>query len=107
MYKVNSFGKEYNVEVYRSAYTENNTPAVMLVTDEGEPFAILTVNIEDSNNLERFGYKDAAFVDVNNCPWAESFLTENGLAKPLGLHGVSGYCEYPLYRFFLDRIKEY
>lgn len=98
--KVNCYGKSYGVSVTKSAYRDNNSLAVLLTcTDEdcyGEPFAVLTVNLCDGMANEEYAY-----VDTNNCPWAEEFIKENNLGTPTGLMGYSGYCSYPLYLFSL------
>ena len=91
---VKSYGKTYEVEVSRSAYRNNNSLAIILTCTNGEPFATLTVNL--NSGLEG---EDFAFVDTNNCPWAEDFIRENALGTPTGLTQRSGFCTYPLYHF--------
>ena len=66
-----------------------------------EPLARLTVNLQDYKNLK----DNQAFIDTNNCPWAEEFLKENKFAKPTGIMGHSGYCVYPLYEFDLEELN--
>ena len=100
-YKLNYYGKEYNVRIERTYYTSNNTLALSLITDSGEPFCTLTVNIADSS---LFADKIHAFVDTNNCPFAEEFIAENNLGFPVGYVGHSGFCSYPLYHFYLNAI---
>jgi putative membrane protein len=48
---------------------------------------------------------DKAFVDTNNCPWAEKFISDNKLGKPTGIKAASGYCVYPQYRFDMEKLK--
>lgn len=101
--KVISYGETYDVEVFRTTYQSNDSLAIILRdAHTGEPFATLTVNLPDG----AFGDKHYAFVDTNNCPWAEEFIKENELGEPTGLLGHSGYCEYPLYEFYIDKIEE-
>lgn len=102
IYDVELYGETYEVNPYRSTYRDNDSLAVMLKTTEGEPFATLTVNLDESYFLP----EDMAFVDTNNCPWAEEFLSESRLAKSLNNFAESGYCRYPLYKFDLDRIPD-
>lgn len=64
---------------------------------EGQ-FETISVNLTD----EQLTDKDCFFVDTNNCPWAESFLEVNGIAKPTGNLGFSGFCVYPEYRMVMD-----
>lgn len=55
---------------------------------------------------EKGANKETAYVDVNNCPWAQKFIEENKLGEFTGKYGQSGFCIYPLYKFNLDKIKE-
>lgn len=98
-YEINSYGKTYNVRIERKAYAYNNTLALSLIAESGEPFCNLTVNLTESTI---WGDDKTAFVDTNNCPWAEQFIEENGLGYPMGYVARSGFCTYPLYRFTLD-----
>lgn len=89
------------VVAYRATYSNNDTLAVLLETEEGEPFATITVNIMDDVANGEYQY-----VDTNNCPWAPKFIEENGLGSPTGIMGFSGFCQYPLFRFNLEQIPE-
>ncbi len=100
-YDYRLYENHYRVTPYRSAYSSNDTLAVILMEDTGEPFGKLTVNLMDSDKLAD---GRTAFVDTNNLPGAEEFLTENRLAVFTGIRRPSGWCSYPLYRFDLDRI---
>lgn len=64
------------------------------------PYCDITVNLPD----ERLSGEDCAFVDVNNAPFLPKFLEANGLAEPTGMHGFSGWCVYPEYRFNMDKV---
>lgn len=99
--KVKCWGKEYDVTIRSASYAVNDNYAVILTETTGEPFATLTVNLENSKLTK--GY---AFVDTNNCPWAEEFIKENNLGEFTGATRQQGYCVYPLYRFNTDKIKE-
>lgn len=46
---------------------------------------------------EHIGIPNAFYVDTNNCPFAEDFLTQNNIATKTNLTKHSGFCEYPLY----------
>jgi len=103
-YVVDSYGKSYKVSLSARNYTDGNL-AIRMDYFDGEvrcwlPFANLTVNL--GMKLD----SDCAFLDVNNCPWARDFVEDNGLGESTGLWMPSGFCEYPLYRFKLDKIKE-
>ena len=84
-----------------NSYLMNDHLAIELICDDYEPFATLTVNLPGS-----LPEKDLAYVDTNNCPWAEEFLKETGLAQPTGETARSGYCEYPLCKFDVERIQD-
>lgn len=96
---VTDFGT-YEVTLEVSEYLDNDTLAIELIdVKENEPFAILTVN------LDTYGAdKETAYVDINNCPWALKFIEENKLGEFVGKYGQSGFCLYPLYKFYLKKI---
>ena len=99
-YPVRSYGKTYEVNLVRKTYLHPRTLCVQTYTKEGEPFATLTVNL-----CSKLQSPTHAFVDTNNCPWAEQFLVSNGLAWPVqNIRRNSGFCSYPLYEFDLNRI---
>lgn len=102
MYKVNSFGKEYDVTVNIMEYIDGGLALTMDYMDEDchclMPFATLTTNLGRQN----YGY---AYVDVNNCPWAEESIGKYGLGKFVGETCNSGFCVYPLYEFNLGKIE--
>lgn len=94
---------ETEVELDIQQYANNGRIAVELISfedGEPEPFGSLTVNI-DAPAPDYCGY-----LDTNNLSNAEKFVTENGLGEFTGLTGRSGYCEYPLYLFNADRLRE-
>ena len=64
-----------------------------------EPYANLTVNFH-----EFIGAKNCAYIDTNNCPFADEIL-KTGIAKDTGLTKRSGYCEYPLWQFDENYLK--
>ena len=65
------------------------------------PFARLTANFS-----EFIGLKNAAYIDTNNCPFANQ-LFEKGIARDTGLKKTSGRCEYPLWIFNKDFLLEH
>lgn len=76
------------------------------VNEDGyfEPWCDVTVNLPYS----RLPLDDGeAYVDVNNCPELERFITENGLGESLHIIGSSGWCSYPLYRFNMDEVRKH
>lgn len=93
---VTDFGT-YDVDIFVSRYCDNGNLALQLISPTEGPFATLTVNL---GKLEK-GY---AYVDTNNCPWAETFIREHKLGEPMGATKASGYCVYPLYVFDMDKL---
>lgn len=102
-YEVDSYGKTYDVRIEANRYMDNNTLAISLICSTGEPFCNLTVNLFES---AIWGDKDTAFVDTNNCPWAEEFIAEHELGEPVGYSASSGFCTYPLYKFNLEKVLD-
>lgn len=89
-------GTKEKVRIYKDFYYSNGCVFYGLVDKNEEPYADLTVNLNSP-----FQSKSKAFLDINNCPWAEDFVTANGLGEFTGIMGHSGYCDYPLYDFSL------
>jgi hypothetical protein len=46
-----------------------------------------------------------AYIDVNNCDFANQ-LCEQGLATDTGLYKTSGFCQYPLWQFSEETLRE-
>lgn len=46
------------------------------------------------------------YLNVNDMPDIEKFITENELGEFTGFTQRSGYCEYPLYLFNVDKLRE-
>ncbi len=65
-----------------------------------EPYACLTTSFG-----EFIGIKDSAYIDTNNCPFAEQLLEQN-IAEPAGLSRRSGFCQYPLWVFKEEFLRE-
>ena len=99
---VTGFGT-YDVNIHKTSYCNNGALAITLDSPTEGQFATLTVNLgEFAEGLT----EGLAFVDTNNCPWAEAFIEEHGLGKFTGYFGRSGYCRYPLYEFDLSKLGE-
>ena len=64
-------------------------------------YATLTTSFGDF-----IGIKNAAYIDTNNCPFANQLL-EQGVAVQTGLSRRSGYCQYPLWIFDENFLKEH
>lgn len=100
MFTVTTDYGTFNVEAFRASYHNNGTLAVSLKTTDGEPFCTLTVNLVDGIASDEYQY-----VDTNNCPWALDFIESNGLGVSTGITTSSGFWQYPLVRFNIDKIK--
>lgn len=98
-YNVKLYGETYKVFLYADRYANNDRLAILLIDEDGEDFGDLTVNLVREHCPE-----GCAFVDTNNCPWAEEFINKNHLGEFLGTYGYSGYCSYPLYKFDMKKI---
>ena len=68
--------------------------------EEDEEYAVLTVSFG-----EFIGAKDCAYIDTNNCYFAQQLLVQ-GIAEDTGLSKSSGFCQYPLWHFTEDLLKE-
>ncbi len=58
-----------------------------------EPFAVLTKSFG-----EFIGAKNCAYIDTNNCPFADAFI-KLGIARDTGFTKESGFYSYPLWAF--------
>lgn len=93
---------DVNVELSMSQYTDNGNIYLELVNTEGEypePYGNITVNLVEVP-------KYCGYVDTNNMLEMEKFLEENDLGDFTGITLKSGFCEYPLYVFNVDKLRE-
>lgn len=96
--KIHTHHGDYDIRLVFKRYAQNGNLCIGLVmTDTGEPFSTITVNIEKLPE----GY---FCVDTNNGPHYEAFLIENNIGTPVGTSLASGYCTYPIYE--LNTSKE-
>ena len=93
----------------RTDESDQGTPVKVIVTKYTNPetlaILLITVNLVSSPYGDvKYQDESHAYIDTNNCPWAEEFLQENGIAKPdpRDIYGMSGFCAYPLYEFNPD-----
>lgn len=96
------YGKEYEVSIEINTYLNNGCMYIGLV-EQGEypeSYGDLTVNLA-GKAPDYCGY-----VDLNNMPELEKFIAENDLGEFTGLTQRSGFCEYPLYLFNVDKLRE-
>jgi hypothetical protein len=67
-----------------------------------EPYLSATVCLPESSLLENKATD--AFVNTNGDKGIIPFLEGYGIATPLDITAISGYCSYPAYRFNLDKL---
>lgn len=82
-------------------------PGLAVVLDEvGEgpemlgQYATLTLSFGEFISI-----KNSAYIDVNNCPFAEQLLSQ-GVAAQTGFTKTSGFCTYPLWVFQEEFLRE-
>lgn len=97
------WGGHNNVYLEINNYLDNNNMFIHLMAREDgfdEPYGNVTVNL----GIKVPDY--CAYVDLNNMPELEGFIEENGLGEFTGIVQRSGFCEYPLYMFNVDKLRE-
>ena len=86
-------------------------PDVMAITlidaSDHIPYTVLSVNLPRHRHMGL----NRTYIDTNNCLCAEKFLENLKEAHPVLENGQpvtekSGFCEYPLYEFDEDFLKE-
>ena len=68
--------------------------------DFADEYAILTTSFGEFISI-----KNSAYIDVNNCPFAQQLL-DYGIAEETRLYKSSGFCKYPLWVFNEDFLRE-
>jgi len=100
--KIKGLFQEYEVKVNKTQYYNGNLAITLDCYDDEynfwEPYGNLTVN------LDKKLPPNQAYVDTNNMPNAEAFIAEYNLGEPTGEYGFSGFCCYPLYRFYESEV---
>ena len=88
-------------------FTGQEMPGLAIILDrlgstpeETEQYAVLTTSFGEFISI-----KDCAYIDTNNCYFAPELL-EQGIAENTGLTKRSGFCEYPLWHFKEDFLRE-
>ena len=82
--------------VEQTTYASNGRYALQAY-DDGEPYAVLTVNIEAYDT--DFPNAKFMFLDTNNVPGIKKSLLDAGLIEDTGLKVQSGFCTYPVVRW--------
>lgn len=102
-FKFPFLGTDYNICLKEEHYASNGNLALQAYTDEGEPFAMISTNVEGA--LTPKEGKDHICLDNNNLP-EKSFegLVKAGVLTPTGMAACSGFCKYPIYKVDLSKI---
>ncbi len=95
------WGTEHMVELEIQQYLNNGCMHIDLIeTESREPYSNLTVNL--GTKVPPY----CAYIDTNNLPEAIRFIEEHNLGEFTTIVGFSGFCEYPLYMFNVERLRE-
>lgn len=97
------WGSTEKVQLEINNYLNNNGLYLGLmgkVNDNYEPYGDVSFNL----GVKAPDY--CAYVDLNNMPELVKFIEENDLGEFTGLTQRSGFCEYPLYMFHVDKLRE-
>ena len=98
-----SFGGADDCRLEVDRYVNNGRLCVSVSSPSMGPMARLTTNLPHY----LLGCRDDAFVDTNNVPDAPELIERLGIGEPLGAYGLSGRCRYPVYRFDMEKMREY
>ena len=96
------WGNTEQVQLEINSYMNNGCLYIGLNTCSEYPEAYGDVTV----NLDGKAPDYCGFVDFNNMPELEQFIEENKIGEFTGLTKRSGFCEYPLYLFDADRLRE-
>lgn len=99
--KIKDFDGGYidvNIIVTRYAYYDNLRISFE-TADTHEAYSIITTNIK------KLPYNQAA-IDVNNHPEAPELIESQNLGFNTGKSIRSGFCVYPIYEFYMDKLPE-
>lgn len=96
-------GTDYKIWFKVEHYASNGNLALQAYTAEGEPFAMISTNVEGALTKEEG--KDHICFDSNNLP-AKLFdvLVKAGVLTHTGRWAQSGFCQYPVYKVDLAKI---
>jgi hypothetical protein len=98
-----TYGGTEKVELEISSYHNSRCLYIGLNCVSGEnpeSYGDITVNLE--GKVPDY----CAYVDLNNMPELEKFIEDNQLGDFTGLTKRSGFCEYPLYLFDPEKLRQ-
>lgn len=97
------WGTTEQVSLEINTYLNNGSLYIGLSSMEDgyqEPYGDMTVNLGEK------APDFCGYIDTNNMPELIKFIEENELGEFTGLTQRSGFCEYPLYMFNVDKLRE-
>ena len=103
-----TYSGEVNLYIQILNYYNNNL-CIRLLMEDGSPFATLTKNLDgDKSEIP----STCAYVDINNCPFAEEMIKKYDLGEMrftqgCGIYKTSGFVTYPLYAFNMAKLLEH
>lgn len=99
--------EHYTVREFMGKQMKGLAVALYIKNVETGQYDILS-GLITKNFGEFIGYKNTAYIDLNNSSFATELL-QRGFAVDTGFHKDSGFCKYPLWEFkeeFLKQIGE-
>lgn len=92
-----------SVKIEVNSYMNNNGLYIGLLSkdeDGFEPYGDLTVNLGEK--VPDY----CAYLDTNNLSGIEKLVVDNDLGEFTGFTQQSGFCEFPLYMFHVDKLRD-
>lgn len=83
-----------------SSYKSNGALALVMQSVDGEELDVITVNL--SHGLQS---DSMVLLDTNNYPNIDKWIEKNKIGVSMYSVIRSGFCEYPLYTIFTDKLK--
>ena len=96
--------EHYTVREFMGKEMKGLAVALYLENGETGQYDILS-GLITKNFGEFIGYKNTAYIDLNNSPFATELL-QKGFAVDTGFHKDSGFCKYPLWEFKEEFLKQ-
>ena len=100
-YPFTFYDEEYNLVPLKTTYNNNGTLAIMVYTDDGEPFGDLTVNLPASDILA-----DDIHAFVQRDSWVKDFIKQTKIGNPAGKSAKSGFSTFELYEFDINKLDD-
>ena len=84
-------------------YADNGHIYLGIFSAKEGPIADMTINIRGIERLP----KNFSCVDTNNCPWMLRLIEKLKIGHYEHVLLPSGFCEYPVFSFDIDKINDY